>query len=145
MIILKLLQERSLLNQELIILPAGGAPFQDTLVALCLGLSKRVLLLFDNDKEGCTACENIKAKFGDISRTLKEIISDDELTVTDLESLYNDDEIKLIKEPLKANLISLYYENKDSSKRKKLLRCLVKNESFKLLAKNINEYFAVIS
>ncbi len=145
MIILKLLQERSLLNQELIILPAGGAPFQDTLVALCLGLSKHVLLLFDNDKEGCTACENIKAKFGDISRTLKEIISDDELTVTNLESLYNNDEIKLIKEPLKANLISLYYENKDSSKRKRLLRCLVKNESFKLLAKNINEYFAVTS
>ena len=63
-------------------------------------MTKKVVLLV----------RNIKAKFGDISRTLKEIISDDELTVTNLESLYNNDEIKLIKEPLKANLISLYYE-----------------------------------
>lgn len=143
MIILKLLQERNLLNKELIILPAGGAPFQSTLVTLCLGLSNRVLLLFDNDTEGSTACKNIKDKFGNISRTLSEILSDDASNITDLESLYNEDEIKLIKEPLKANLISLYYENKENNQRKKLLRFLAKNEVLKLLAKNINEYFVV--
>lgn len=143
MIILKLLQERNLLNKELIILPAGGAPFQSTLVTLCLGLSNRVLFLFDNDIEGSTACKNIKDKFGNISRTLSEILSDDASNITDLESLYNEDEIKLIKEPLKANLISLYYENKENNQRKKLLRFLAKNEVLKLLAKNINEYFVV--
>ena len=132
MIILKLLQERNLLNKELIILPAGGAPFQSTLVTLCLGLSNRVLFLFDNDIEGSTACKNIKDKFGNISRTLSEILSDDGSNVTDLESLYNEDEIKLIKEPLKANLISLYYENNENNKRKKLLRFLAKNEALKL-------------
>lgn len=143
MIILKLLQERNLLNKELIILPAGGAPFQSTLVTLCLGLSNRVLFLFDNDIEGSTACKDIKDKFGNISRTLSEILSDDGSNVTDLESLYNEDEIKLIKEPLKANLISLYYENNENNQRKKLLRFLAKNEVLKLLAKNINEYFVV--
>lgn len=143
MIILKLLQERNLLNKDLIILPAGGAPFQRTLVTLCLGLSNRVLFLFDNDTEGSTACQNIKDKFGNISRTLSEILSDDGSNVTDLESLYNEDEINLIKEPLKANLISLYYENKENNQRKKLLRFLAKNEVLKLLAKNINEYFGV--
>ena len=101
------------------------------------------MFLFDNDIEGSTACKNIKDKFGNISRTLSEILSDDASNITDLESLYNEDEIKLIKEPLKANLISLYYENKENNQRKKLLRFLAKNEVLKLLAKNINEYFVV--
>lgn len=143
MIILKLLQEKNLLNSDIVILPAGGAPFQNTLIALCLGLSTRVLLLFDNDGEGSTACNNIKDKFGDISRTLSEIVPNECSNVTDLESLYNEAEITLIKVPLKANLISLYYENKENNKRKKFLRLLVKNESFKLLARNINDYFGL--
>ena len=55
--------------------------------------------------------------------------------------MYNQEEINLIKEPLKQNLITLYYENKQYSNRKKLLRFIAKNKSFILLAEKIKEYF----
>ena len=139
MIILKLLQEKEILNPDIIILPANGAPFNDTLVSLCLGLSKKVLLLFDNDGEGKKASKKINNSYGPIAQTLSDILSNPKITV--LETLYNQEEINLIKEPLKQNLITLYYENKQYSNRKKLLRFIAKNKSFILLAEKINEYF----
>lgn len=139
MIILKLLQEKEILKPDIIILPANGAPFNDTLVSLCLGLSKKVLLLFDNDGEGKKASKKINNSYGPIAQTLSDILSNPKITV--LETLYNQEEINLIKEPLKQNLITLYYENKQYSNRKKLLRFIAKNKSFILLAEKINEYF----
>lgn len=139
MIILKLLQEKEVLNPDVIILPANGAPFNDTLVSLCLGLSKKVLLLFDNDGEGKKSSKKINNSYGPIAQTLSDILIDPKITV--LETLYNQEEINLIKEPLKQNLITLYYENKQHSNRKKLLRSIAKNKSFILLAEKINEYF----
>lgn len=81
----------------------------------------------------------INNSYGPIAQTLSDILVDPKITV--LETLYNQEEINLIKEPLKQNLITLYYENKQHSNRKKLLRSIAKNKSFILLAEKINEYF----
>ena len=132
-IFFKLLQEKELLNKEIVIIPLGGASQISTLVSLISGLSKKYVLLLDSDNEGKKAYEKNKNMFGEYEAKNWILQKFENQEKNSLEDLYNENIRNILKEDIdysefniKSIVINFYYESKNTPKRIKFLRELKK-------------------
>ena len=132
-IFFKLLQEKKLLDKEIVIIPLGGASQISTLVSLISGLSKKYVLLLDSDNEGKKAYEKNKNMFGEYEAKNWILQKFENQEKNSLEDLYNENIRNILKEDIdysefniKSIVINFYYESKNTPKRIKFLRELKK-------------------
>ena len=132
-IFFKLLQEKGLLDKEIVIIPLGGASQISTLVSLISGLSKKYVLLLDSDNEGKKAYEKNKNMFGEYEAKNWILQKFENQEKNSLEDLYNENIRNILKEDIdysefniKSIVINFYYESKNTPKRIKFLRELKK-------------------
>lgn len=132
-IFFKLLQEKKLLDKEIVIIPLGGASQISTLVSLISGLSKKYVLLLDSDNEGKKAYEKNKNIFGEYEAKNWILQKFENQEKNSLEDLYNENIRNILKEDIdysefniKSIVINFYYESKNTPKRIKFLRELKK-------------------
>ena len=132
-IFFKLLQEKGLLDKEIVIIPLGGASQISTLVSLISGLSKKYVLLLDSDNEGKKAYEKNKNMFGEYEAKNWILQKFENQEKNSLEDLYNENIRNILKEDIdysefniKSIVINFYYESKNTHKRIKFLRELKK-------------------
>ena len=132
-IFFKLLQEKELLDKEIVIIPLGGASQISTLVSLISGLSKKYVLLLDSDNEGKKAYEKNKNMFGEYEAKNWILQKFENQEKNSLEDLYNENIRNILKEEIdysefniKSIVINFYYESKNTPKRIKFLRELKK-------------------
>lgn len=132
-IFFKLLQEKELLDKEIVIIPLGGASQISTLVSLISGLSKKYVLLLDSDNEGKKAYEKNKNMFGEYEAKNWILQKFENQEKNSLEDLYNENIRNILKEDIdysefniKSIVINFYYESKNTPKRIKFLRELKK-------------------
>lgn len=132
-IFFKLLQEKELLDKEIVIIPLGGASQISTLVSLISGLSKKYVLLLDSDNEGKKAYEKNKNMFGEYKAKNWILQKFENQEKNSLEDLYNENIRNILKEDIdysefniKSIVINFYYESKNTPKRIKFLRELKK-------------------
>lgn len=132
-IFFKLLQEKGLLDKEIVIIPLGGASQISTLVSLISGLSKKYVLLLDSDNEGKKAYEKNKNMFGEYETKNWILQKFENQEKNSLEDLYNENIRNILKEDIdysefniKSIVINFYYESKNTPKRIKFLRELKK-------------------
>ena len=124
-IFFKLLQEKKLLDKEIVIIPL--------LVYLISGLSKKYVLLLDSDNEGKKAYEKNKNIFGEYEAKNWILQKFENQEKNSLEDLYNENIRNILKEDIdysefniKSIVINFYYESKNTPKRIKFLRELKK-------------------
>ena len=132
-IFFELLQEKELLDKEIVIIPLGGASQISTLVSLISGLSKKYVLLLDSDNEGKKAYEKNKNMFGEYEAKNWILQKFENQEKNSLEDLYNENIRNILKEDIdysefniKSIVINFYYESKNTPKRIKFLRELKK-------------------
>ena len=132
-IFFKLLQEKKLLDKEIVIIPLGGASQISTLISLISGLSKKYVLLLDSDNEGKKAYEKNKNMFGEYEAKNWILQKFENQEKNSLEDLYNENIRNILKEDIdysefniKSIVINFYYESKNTPKRIKFLRELKK-------------------
>ena len=132
-IFFKLLQEKELLDKEIVIIPLGGASQISTLVSLISGLSKKYVLLLDSDNEGKKAYEKNKNMFGEYEAKNWILQKFENQEKNSLEDLYNENIRNILKKDIdysefniKSIVINFYYESKNTPKRIKFLRELKK-------------------
>lgn len=132
-IFFKLLQEKGLLDKEIVIIPLGGASQISTLVSLISGLSKKYVLLLDSDNEGKKAYKKNKNMFGEYEAKNWILQKFENQEKNSLEDLYNENIRNILKEDIdysefniKSIVINFYYESKNTPKRIKFLRELKK-------------------
>ena len=132
-IFFKLLQEKGLLDKEIVIIPLGGASQISILISLISGLSKKYVLLLDSDNEGKKAYEKNKNMFGEYEAKNWILQKFENQEKNSLEDLYNENIRNILKEDIdysefniKSIVINFYYESKNTPKRIKFLRELKK-------------------
>lgn len=132
-IFFKLLQEKKLLDKEIVIIPLGGASQISILISLISGLSKKYVLLLDSDNEGKKAYEKNKNMFGEYEAKNWILQKFENQEKNSLEDLYNENIRNILKEDIdysefniKSIVINFYYESKNTPKRIKFLRELKK-------------------
>jgi hypothetical protein len=149
-VFLNILQEISLLDESIKIIPGSGVSNLGTLISLIIGITDKYIVMFDNDEAGREHFENYKKSFGEYEskKWILHTVAEKKENVV-LEDYYSDEMKEILekytnKGEYKTALLNFYYNRSFDDKEKffdELKKLSKKDKCIYILLEQIKKRF----
>lgn len=149
-VFLNILQEISLLDESIKIIPGSGVSNLGTLISLVIGITDKYIVMFDNDEAGREHFENYKKSFGEYEskKWILHTVAEKKENVV-LEDYYSDEMKEILekytnKGEYKTALLNFYYNRSFDDKEKffdELKKLSKKDKCIYILLEQIKKRF----
>lgn len=149
-VFLNILQEISLLDESIKIIPGSGVSNLGTLISLIIGITDKYIVMFDNDEAGREHFENYKKSFGEYEskKWILHTVAEKKENVV-LEDYYSDEMKEILekytnKGEYKTGLLNFYYNRSSDDKEKffdELRKLSKKDKCIYILLEQIKKRF----